>query len=77
MMIGRIWPFFRASGCPVALAQRKMTLAAILKRRPAVVNTPSPENANFMATALDPKRVHKKTTNKDVRKDKSLFEGSS
>jgi hypothetical protein len=54
-----------------------MTIAAILKRIPAVVNTPMPLNVSFMATTFDPKRIHKKITNKAARKDKSLFEGSS
>ena len=45
---------------PVNLAQRKMATAAMAKRMDAVVNTPIPVKASLTATALDPKRMHKK-----------------
>jgi hypothetical protein len=38
-----------------------------------VVNTPIPENENFMATALEPKITHKKAVKMPTKKEKSLL----
>jgi hypothetical protein len=38
-----------------------------------VVNTPIPENENFMATALEPKITHKKAVKRPTKKEKSLL----
>jgi hypothetical protein len=61
--------------CPVSLAQRKIAIVAILKRIAAVVKTPSPEKVILIATALDPKRMHKKTVNIPAAKGRSLLDG--
>jgi hypothetical protein len=60
---------------PVTLAQRKIALAAMAKRMDAVVNTPIPVKASFTATALDPKRMHKKAVNRPAASEISWFAG--
>jgi hypothetical protein len=60
---------------PVDLAQRKIALAAMAKRMDAVVNTPIPVKASFTATALDPKRMHKKAINRPAVKEISWSDG--
>jgi hypothetical protein len=59
----------------VILAQMKMATAAIPKRMAAVVKTPNPEKEILIATALDPKRMHKKTVNKPAANVSSSLDG--
>jgi hypothetical protein len=52
-----------------------MAAAAVPNRRAAVVKTPRPANDIFIATALDPKRMHKNTVNMPAANERSWFEG--
>ena len=52
-----------------------MATAAIPKRMAAVVKTPNPEKEIFIATALDPKIMHKKTVKRPAANVSSSLAG--
>ena len=57
----------------MTLAHKKIAAAAMLKRKPAVVKTPSPERLILMATALAPNRMHMKADKMAAEKVSSPF----
>jgi hypothetical protein len=59
----------------VILAQRKIAMAETPNRMAAVVKTPIPEKVIFIATALDPKRMHRNTANTPAANVRSSFGG--
>ena len=61
--------------CPVIRAHRKITAEATPNRMAAVVNTPRPEKVSFMATELEPNRIHKKIINTAAATGRSLLDG--
>ena len=52
----------------MAMAQRLIATEAMPNRSPAVVNTPTPSKAIFIATALDPNRIQIKAVNSALDK---------
>ncbi len=54
-----------------------MAMTAMLKRTAAAVNVPRPVSVNFIATALAPKRMHRKMANTDAINERGLWVDSS
>jgi hypothetical protein len=50
-----------------------MATTAMLKRTAAAVNVPKPVSENFIATALAPKRTHRKMAITDACSDRGLW----
>ena len=53
------------------MAQARIANPAIVKRIPAVVNGPRPEKAILIATALEPKIMHKNDVKRAVKRGSS------